>query len=244
VYDGPRFLNFQTRLWVRGDVVGLFRRREFAGPEAADLLNSAPDGILIVDGEGKIVMVNAQTETLFGYSRAELLGQAVEILMPARFAVLHLKHRAAFAADPRLRPMGRNLDLFGRRKNGAEFPVEISLSPLQTQHGLFVISTVRDVSERKRSEDQIKKLNAELGDALRRVERLGITGELASTLAREIGSALDTLTRLLAKLKEKSEADQTMTELIHSAQEEVSRMTLITGRATAIQKQHDNWQAS
>jgi len=75
-------------LWVRGDVVGLFRQREFTGPEAADLLNSAPDGILIVDGEGKIVMVNAQTETLFGYSRAELLGQAVEILIPTRFAGL------------------------------------------------------------------------------------------------------------------------------------------------------------
>lgn len=219
-------------------------RRKWVRPDARDLLNSAPDGIVIVDAAGKIVVVNSQTEVLFGYSREELIGQPVEMLIPARFTSLHLKHRAAFSAEPRVRPMGRDLELFGRQKNGTEFPVEISLSPLQTETGIFVISTVRDITDRQRAEEQIRKLNAELAEALRRAERLGTTGDLAATMAREIDTSLDTLTRLLSKLETYAAANNEMKGLISAAQEEVMGMTHITGRALAIQRQHDTWKTS
>jgi signal transduction histidine kinase len=115
---------------------------------------------------------------------------------------------------------------------------------LHTETGLFVTSTVRDITDRKRAEEQIKKLNAELAEALRRAERLGTTGELAATMAHEIDTSLDSLTRLLSKMETHVEANHEMKELISAVQEEVMRMTHITGRALAIQRQHDTWKTS
>ena len=122
------------------------------------LLESAPDAMVIVDGAGTIKLVNAQTEALFGYPRAELLGCPVEILVPGRFRADHPVHRRGYAANQQVRPMGAGLDLCGLRRDGSEFPVEISLSPLQTSDGLLVSAAVRDVSDRKAAEERISEL--------------------------------------------------------------------------------------
>ncbi|MFJ8008521.1 SpoIIE family protein phosphatase [Streptomyces fagopyri] len=122
------------------------------------LLEAAPDAMVIVDDTGTIRLVNAQTESLFGYRREELLGHPVEILVPARFHTHHTQHRDNYANNRQVRPMGAGLELNGLRKDGTEFPVEISLSPLETTDGLLLSAAVRDVSDRKAAEERINEL--------------------------------------------------------------------------------------
>ena len=162
------------------------------------LLEAAPDAIAAVDGEGNIVFVNARTEVLFGYAKDEMLGKPVELLVPQRFRANHTQHRKAFSADGRVRPMGAGLQLFGRRRDGTEFPVEISLSPLQTEQGPLVLSAIRDVTARKQMEAQLEASRIQVVSSA----RLSALGIMAGGIAHEINNPLGIIHAYASNLQE------------------------------------------
>jgi len=149
------------------------------------LLESAPDAIVIVNRTGRIQLVNAQTEKIFGYSRTELIGQPVETLLPQRLQAAHATHRNEYAQSPHTREMGAGRELFGRRKDGREFPVEVSLSPLETAEGTLISSAIRDVTDRKLAEEALRDNE----------ERLKVTLESAQVGTWDLDLATDRAVR-------------------------------------------------
>jgi PAS domain S-box-containing protein len=200
------------------DNARMYGRLEQAEARMGAILDATPDACVIVDSDGRIVRVNAATEQLFGYDREELLSQQVELLLPERFRRGHVRHRASYQATPRARPMGMDLDLHARRKDGGEVPVEISLSPLETAEGTLVISAIRDVTERKRAEEALEESNRELARSNAELE------QFASIASHDLRSPLNTIggyaqlvaTRYKGKLD--ADADEFLAFIVEAVQ--------------------------
>jgi PAS domain S-box-containing protein len=181
----PVLAEGDVREWV-GACTDITERMQ-AEQRLRDLLESAPDAMVVVNAEGKIVVVNAKVKEVFGYEREELLGKTLDVLIPERFRGTHAQDYVRFFLSPHGRPMGTGLDLYGLRKDGTEFPLDISLSPLETEEGTLVISNARDVTRRKRAEEEIRQLSGRLLQA-QEDERRRLARELHDSAAQALAA--------------------------------------------------------
>ena len=211
------------------------RAEALAESRFRDLIQNAPDGILQVDEQGAILIANVAAETMFGYSEGELLGANVDVLVPAAGRAAHAHHRAAFSAAGVARPMGLGLHLSARRKDGSEFPVEISLSPTHEHEGVRVTAAIRDVTERRRMEQQVRLLQesymAELVSRQKEAERLNqMKADFVAGVSHELRTPLHTIIGFADLMNEEIAGPLTETQrdfLTHIRKDSQHLLTLI-----------------
>jgi PAS domain S-box-containing protein len=191
------------------------------------LFEFAPDAIIVSNHEGRIVRINAQAEVTFGYSRAELLNQSVEVLLPERFQDEHAAQWRNYVAKPTRRSMSLDAELWARRKDGSEFAVDIMLGPVTTDEGLLVLATIRDVTKRKEMELTLRAKNEEVRDVsqqLWQAAKLATMGELAASIAHELNNPLTTLTLNIEDLLLHAPAESLMHRRLQVIEHETDRM--------------------
>jgi PAS domain S-box-containing protein len=176
------------------------------------LLEFSPDGIVVIDEKGKVVLTNLHAEQIFGYKREELIGRAVETLMPERFRARHVGLRQSYVADPKSRPMGTGLGLYALRKDGSEFPADISVSPVLTPEGLLVMSSIRDLTERKAMEDRILQS-----------EKLSVVGQMMAGVSHEINNPMGIILGFAQSLASRVKDDDPLSLPIKSIEREALR---------------------
>jgi two-component system, LuxR family, sensor kinase FixL len=209
----PRFAHDGAFLGYIGSCIDITERKR-AEEKFRTVLDAAPNAMIMVDSAGVISFANAPAATVFGYALSELIGRSIETLIPERFRDRHAGYRKDFHSEPSSRAMGAGRDLFGRRKDGSEFPVEVGLNPIHTTEGLFVLASVIDITARKQAELEHQLQNMELA----RVGRVAVMGELAASLAHEVNNPIGAIVanatagqRLLAAGKLRTEE---LTELL------------------------------
>jgi len=177
--------------------------RKLAEEKAQTLLELGPDAMVVANREGEITYVNEQTENIFGYARYELIGQSIESLIPDRMQKIHVGHRQEFYINPKTRAMGIDLELYGKHKDGTEFPVEISLSPFESDEGILVASAVRDISERRKEQEELKQHRFHLQDLVeKRTAELRASNEELESYSYSIAHDLRTPLRAITSFSQ------------------------------------------